>query len=412
MTQDVLGQLGIAQMKRDVLVLRRGLEKNHPGLYWYTPKERFDSAWNGLTSRIDRPMSKVEFFKLLLPIVADVQCAHTLLYPSPEMMAQGKRFPLHLKFRQGKGYILDDSGNNIPRGSELVSVNGKSLEEIVTAMLYSLQAQGGNLGWKYVLLENDFQNYYYYLIEQSNNFVIDYIDPQTKQEIQRELQGSSDDKLKTYWSQWYPTKDGAPLSISFPTSYETAIITIRSLSKGRYKMYHQDFKRLLANYFKEIKEKAVKKLIIDMRGNEGGNNPDFVYSYIARPADRNVNSHRDFIKPAKNAFQGQVFILTNERSISSQEAFVAIFKNNERGLTIGLPTAGSYNGLCGGKKRKVILPNSGFEIIIPLHATIWAFSKQKDYQMGYGLPPDIHQDETIDDLIAGRDVAMQVALTK
>jgi hypothetical protein len=409
---DMPAQLSPEQMKKDILTLRKGLEKNHPGLYWYTSKEQFDSIWTHLNTRIDKSMTDEEFFRLLLPVVANVKCSHTFFYPSKEIMSHGTRFPLSINFVQEKGYILGDSGeNNIPNGSELVAINGKSLDAIVDMILPGLQAQGGNIGWKYVILENDFQNYYYYLVEQPDRFSIEYMDHNTKQKVEREIPGTSDQNLKTHWSKWYPNDAGAPMNISF-TNNDVAIITVKSLNKGRYKMYHQDFDETLAKYFKELKEKGTKKLIIDLRGNEGGNNPELIYSYIAKAGDRNVNASNDYIKPAKDAFHGHAIVLMNERSISSQETFVSIFKNNNRGLTIGRSTPGSYNGLCGGNKRKIVLRSSHLEIHIPLHASNWTYTKNVNYQMGNGFPPDVQVDESIDDILAGRDSAMQVALDK
>jgi hypothetical protein len=410
---DVLGQLSPEQMKEDVLELKKSLGKNHPGLYWYTSRQQFDSIWHHLDTQIDSSMTDGEFLKLLLPVVASVKCSHTLFYPSKEIMSRGTRFPLTLDFMQGKGYILRDAGiHNIPIGSELVAINGITLDKIVNLILPALQAQGGNPGWKYVILENDFQNYYYYIVEQTDNFIIEYIDPNTKEKIKKELKGVSDQNIRTHWSKWYPGEVGAPLSISFPNDNGVAVLTIRSLSKGRYKMYKQDFEATLAKYFKEIKEKEIKNLIIDLRGNEGGNNPELIYSYIAKPGDRNVKGSADYIEPAKETFRGPVFVLMNERSISSQETFVAIFKNNNRGLTIGRHTSGSYNGLCGGNKRKIVLPNSRFEINIPLHAENWTFNNATPYQAGQGFPPDIQVEESIDDIMGGKDAVMQVALER
>lgn len=410
---EVVGQLSSEQLKDDVRELRKGLEKNHPGLYWYTSRENFDSIWHHLDTQIDDPMTDVDFFKLLLPVVASIKCSHTLFYPSNELMSRGTRFPLALNFIRGRGYILSDSGrHNIPAGSELVTINGMALTNIVDLMLPALQAQGGNLGWKYVILENDFQNYYYFIVEQTDRFIIEYIDGNTNHKVQKELKGISNQKIKAYWSKWYPIEVGAPMSISFVENNEVAILTIRSLSKGRYKMYKQDFDGTLVKYFREIGEKGVKKLIIDVRGNEGGNNPELIYSYICKPGDKNVKGSADFIRPAKKIFQGPVIVLMNERSISSQETFVAIFENNDRGLTIGRPTSGSYDGLCGGNKRKLVLQNSRFVINIPLHAENWTYQKLKIYQEGHGLPPDIQVDESIDDTLAGKDVVMQVALDR
>jgi hypothetical protein len=337
-------------------------------------------------------------------------CAYFVL----SVMSDGKRFPLRLRFIKGKGYIMTDSltHHGITNGSELISINGKSLGEVVNSMLPGLQAQGGNLGWKYVILENDFQNYYHYIVEHADSFEIEYLDHNSKQKISTRIDGSSEEISKTHWRNWYPQRDGAPLKIKFAGNSDVAVITIKSLSKGRYKAYQQDFDKLLGQYFEEISRKAIKNLIIDVRGNEGGNNPELLYSYIARAGDKSINESKDPVKPARQAFQGNVVVLMNERSISAQETFVLLFKSNKRGLTIGRPTPGSFNGLCGGNKRKVMLPNCHFEIQIPLHASHWTYSETVSYHQGAGFPPDFEVNESIDDILTGKDPAMELALDK
>ncbi len=186
----------------------------------------------------------------------------------------------------------------------------------------------------------------------------------------------------------------------------------KSFSKGRYEQYHQDFDKLIASYFAEIKTRKVQNLIIDLRGNEGGNNPERVYSYIARENDKNTDGPGKIIEQKKNLFQGEVIVLTSNRSISAQESFVAVFKNNNRGLTIGQPTPGSYDGLCGGNKRKVLLPHSQFEIRIPLHAGLRTYVAPVNYRKGEGLPPDIRVDENINDVLSGKDSMLELALDK
>jgi hypothetical protein len=410
----VSAQLDPEELKQDVSQLRAGLQKYHPGLYWYTSESEFDSAWDSLIAELDHPMTDDEFLKLLLPVVAKVKCAHTLFYPSKELMSRGKRFPLNLKFINGKAYVFSDSSfsHGIPNGSEVLTINGRPMRDVIKTLLPNLEAQGGNAGWKYVILDGDFQNYYHYAIENADQFVIEYLNDSTERSDTATLAGSSDPKRRSHWSNWYPEKDGAPLKIDFARDSGTAIITIKSLSKGRYKMYDQDFDKLLEQYFQQIRTRNIKGLILDLRGNEGGNNPEKVYSYIARNGDRNTNASRDLISPNKLAFTGSVIVLMNERSISAQESFVAIFKNNNRGLTIGRPTPGSYDGLCSGNKRKIILKNSNFEIRIPLHASYRSYLTPTNYKQGVGIPPDIEVDETIEDILAGIDLPMEVALDR
>ncbi|HYF69502.1 MAG TPA: S41 family peptidase [Ohtaekwangia sp.] len=407
-------QLTPEELKKDVYILRKKLEKYHPGLYWYTSKAEFDLTWDSSIACIDKPMSEEQFFKLLLPLIAKVKCSHTLFYPSAKILSSGSRFPLDLKFIDGKGYVLPDSINQyqIPKGSELLSINGKSLNEIVDLLLPNLEAQGGNLGWKFVILENDFQNYYYYIIEQTEIFEIEYIDHVTGQRVLASVNGSTEPALRQHWKNWYPKETGGPLKIEFLTDPDVAIITIKSFSKGRHKQFHQDFDKLIELYFDEISRKRIQNLIIDVRGNEGGNGPEKLYSYIARENDRSTSSPPETILPSRNNFIGNVIVLANERSISAQETFVSIFRNCKRGIIVGKSTPGCYKGLTGGKKRRLVLPNSRHEIRIPMYASLRTYTEQLPYEEGEGFPPDFKVQENINEILAGKDLVVELALEK
>jgi hypothetical protein len=359
-------------------------------------------------------MSEDQFLKLLLPVIAKVKCAHTLFYPSDKILTSGTRFPLDLTFIDRKGYIMSDSINQyrIPKGSELLAINGKSLNEIVDLLLPGLEAQGGNLGWKYVILENDFHNYYYYSIDHAVSFEIEYTDHATGQKVVSRLNGSTEAVRRQHWKNWYPRGSGAPLNIKFLSDPDVAVITIKSFSKGRHKQFHQNFDKLIDQYIAEINRKGISNLIIDVRGNEGGNGPEKLYSYIARENERSTDSPPDIILPAKNNFKGNVIVLANERSISAQETFVSIFMDCKRGITIGQSTPGCQKGLTGGKKHRLILPHSRHEIRIPMYASLRTYTSKLNYKEGEGFPPDFKVDESINDILAGKDLAIELALEK
>jgi hypothetical protein len=200
--------LTIAELKDDVGVLRKALEKYHPGLYWYTSKEAFEVSWDSLDRKISQPLTEIQFFRSLLPVVAKVKCAHTLFYPSSSIMGNGKRFPMDIRFVSGKAYLISESTSQsgISKGSELLSINGRNMEEITRDLLGNLQAQGGNTGWKYVILENDFQNYYHYLIEQTDRFSLAYVDHETGERKTATVMGINEPSVTKHWKNWYPEK--------------------------------------------------------------------------------------------------------------------------------------------------------------------------------------------------------------
>jgi hypothetical protein len=396
----VTGTMSPDALKEDISALRRALEKYHPGLYWYTSKEEFNRTWDSLNMEVARPMTALQFFKALLPVVAKVKCAHTLFYPSHNLMSSGSRFPLDVKFIGDKVYGVSDNSNQnlIPNGSEFIAINGRPINEVVSLLFRNLEAQGGNIGWKHVILENDFQNYYYYIIEQTDSFRVEYVDPETSEKKHAIIIGGTQERLRKHWKNWYPESDGPPLGIRYRDDKSTAIISVKSFSPGRLKSYHQNFDELTGRYFNEIKEKGVQNLIIDIRGNEGGNQPEKLFAYID--------------KGKKNSFRGSVTVLMNEESISAQESFVSIFKFHNRGLTIGRPTPGCMKYLCGGKKHKLVLPNSKFQLNIPMHPSIRVNPDTTIVELGKGYQPDHYVEDDINALLRGEDAVMEFALNK
>jgi len=172
-------------------------------------------------------------------------------------------------------------------------------------------------------------------------------------------------------------------------------------------------KKDIDQYFEEINRRGSRNLIIDVRGNEGGSeSTEKLYSYLAKPdtSPNDQNNSHNRIKPAKNSFEGSVFVLTNKKSISALEEFVSIFKYYQRGITIGGSTPGCYKGLCGGKKHHLILPNSKFEIRVPMHKTTYNNIPGVNYIEGQGYPADFKIEERIEDIVEGRDAVMEFAL--
>jgi hypothetical protein len=406
----VQNSLSIKDLKQDVAALRTALEKYHPRLNWYTPKEEYSRTWDSLDRRLNQPLTELEFYRLLLPVVAKVKCAHTFFYPSDFIMSTGTRFPIDVKLIGEKLYLMPKPNTyNIPVGSELISINGKPTSIILEQLMPNLQAQGGNVGWKKVILENDFQNYYYYTIEQPQQFVIKYINYETAAEESKVIEGGNDKLLTKHWKNWYPITDGPPLSLKVIENTDVAVVTIKSLVRDRAKSYHQDFDKLIDEYFEEIGKKKIRKLIIDVRGNEGGNKPEKLYSYVAFPNHSRQKGNFS-VTPAKNHFEGRVIVLANERSISAEETFVSIFKYYKRGLIVGRSTPGCFKGLCGGKKHALTLPNSRFKILIPTHPSLGIYGENTELKPGEGYPPDFLIEESINGIVENKDDTMIFAL--
>ena len=211
-----------------------------------------------------------------------------------------------------------------------------------------------------------------------------------------------------------------------------------------------DWKEFLQKSFKEIEKKKVGKLILDVRGNEGGADEVSVelskylinrtiqlenleirvkYDVLPQRLKPFVNSwNTDFydirseiseaksayytlkndlkkeMKKQKNAFEGTVVLLIDEANSSATFYLAKLLKRNGIAQLIGRQTGGSVQGINGGQMAFLKLPNSGIELDIPLMGSFY------DTQEKGGIFPDIFVPKTMQDIVLNKDVILEKAI--
>jgi C-terminal processing protease CtpA/Prc len=215
-----------------------------------------------------------------------------------------------------------------------------------------------------------------------------------------------------------------------------------------------DWRGFLDNAFLELAAKRPKGLIVDLRGNEGGE--DCGHEIVARLIDKDLaleayerrvrfrkapenlwpylntwdNSFRSLgegaedggdgfyrlkatveggqvIQPKGPRFLGKVAVLTDAGNSSATFQFASLMKREKLGSLIGETTGGNQRGINGGAFFFLQLPASKLEAELPLIGTF-----PKGERPDAGLEPDIAVAETVEDIAAGRDPVMETALTR
>src|SRR5688500_18465975 len=67
-------------LRDDFRIMRDALEQAHGGIYRYTSKMEMDRTFDRAFRKINRPMSDLEFWRLVAPVVAQIKCGHTFLW--------------------------------------------------------------------------------------------------------------------------------------------------------------------------------------------------------------------------------------------------------------------------------------------------------------------------------------------
>ena len=142
--------------------------------------------------------------------------------------------------------------------------------------------------------------------------------------------------------------------------------------------------------------------MIDQRFNGGGGIDQELLGILAgRQYQYTVGRDAGFQQPRPQNFYGPMVVLQNERSASDAEMFPAGFKALGLGKVVGVPTmgavigTGSYTLLDGSAIRT---PGSG----------VWTVTSQN--MENYGVPPDVHVDNTPADFVKGRDAQIEKAV--
>jgi C-terminal processing protease CtpA/Prc len=303
------------QLKRDVDFTYRKLQKLQPELYWYISKEQLDYKFDSLKTTITSPMTSMEFYKKLSPVVASIRQGHLSLSPVTPMMTKAETAALMKKgigpFSQFETELIDNKlyvvknksyDKSIQPGYEIVSINDQPISDLIRQYYSYFASDGFNQTFKPARLSRSFSNMYSneYGIKDSIGYMFQYNDsvkfvnirrsvvdsvktePKDKVVKKKKLTKADKDKLmkenrkkSIYGFNNATNQYNRELAFKEVDS-SVAVMTIRGFSIGDYYSFYQES-------FKKIKDKGSNTLVIDLRNNPGGRLREIhtLYSYLA-----------------------------------------------------------------------------------------------------------------------------------
>ena len=468
------------KMKKDLEVFKEIRLKANSGLYKYRTKQQIDSIYNWAEKEINNLSTYRDFYNLISELSDYEGSLHNnTKFPEKRIAAikseKSGYFPFPVKIVENK-VLLNFQTDNIPLGTEIISINNREISDIIPNTYKFYTTDGINKTGKQIGINGSFSKYYRYLFGLKNEFKIIF---KTKNsDIQKSAivksVGNTDYRknFKNRHSKSFDRLQHEDPSENEIYSYKqidknTGILTINSFHIGgnEESAEHKIYKKWLDSIFVNIKNKGIKNLIVDVRNNGGGTDPNdlITYSYLTLrkfqeskqvwisfnkipllkyydspipaflrplgvgkfnryfqkrfPTEKGgkylINKETNEMKvrePNKNAFMGNIYLLISPRVASAGSLFSAMVAGNENTVTIGEEAMGGYYGHNGHTYFGDILPKSKILTEFSVDNIEQDVPEKSNQFYNRGIIPDYNVKQTFEDFLNNVDTQMNFTL--
>jgi hypothetical protein len=462
-TDTAVHKLSVKSMRDDLLILWSAIKEMHPAYGMYTPADSMQKVYDQTVAAIDTPQSEADFISHVYPLLSKLRCGHTQLRHSAGY--KGEKAP-HLSFevlvRKGRAWVTTHQTADLNTGDEILSINNVPVATIINhgADLYA--GDGYNETFKELFLSEydgfeDACNKYYHWAAPY------HISLRNKQGVLKTMQvgapadgapQSSPAKVVDNYAGWTVAKNTDYLPLRFLKNASTAWFEVHS--------YQYNDTIIFKEAFKQIHEKGIKNLIIDLRHNTGGDirigaklltylaDSPFamvgdVKSRIPNPAVNHFEKYFDTARTAsfnqsfkpteikegtyyhvdfkpifgnllgitalnKTAhFSGNLIVLIDGATFSAgAHSAIAIKTFCKNARFVGRETAGGAEGCSGGTIQHLTLPNTHIVVEFPWLRFV---SVAKHPVLGRGIMPDYTVVYSPEDVVDKADLDIKKALS-
>jgi C-terminal processing protease CtpA/Prc len=436
------------QLQQDVVLLKQILEANHPSLYWYTPKDTLEEAFNAAINSITDSLTEVAFRNKVAAVISQIKCGHTAVrfsknYAKAIEQHRYPCFPLSIKTWGDSMVVLGSLFNKdsiFKRGTIITAINGRNTQRLMDKIFPLISTDGNSNNFKSQVISSNFPSWYKLAFGVDSSYRVDFINSfgeaktvTIKNFLPAKKTTTKDTTIKPNVTappivkrpskhQQKQTQLLAKRSLSIDTANSTALLHVGTYSGKLKPFFRKSIKTLTTS--------GVKNLIIDVRDNTGGRLENSTYLtkyFVDKPfktgdtiaaVTNNIrykkympqayslwlpmhlfskkktdgryhkqDEERKITKPATtNHFNGNIYVLQGGLSFSAATLFTSNLKGQKNVTIVGEESGGGYYGNSAMFLPTIILPNSKLRVILPLYRLVINSSRQ---QNGRGVLPDI-----------------------
>ena len=440
-------ELTSEEMLSDLALLKTSITKVHPDPFDRCAEGNWNLAFNAATDAVQFPLSLLEFSRIFSVLLNTLEDSHTALNPRDLLLILSKKrpfSPFYLTRIDEKFYLSKVFKDRVPLGTEVLSVNGYSMNDLYLLSLQYAPFEGTGISARNELVSTMMGLVFnVYNRTPWDPVLMTYISLKGDT-IQKPLASMRSCRYLNKNNNWYEKRN-----LEFEFRDSSAYIGLKSFDAKRERRYM----RGIDSFFKKVEKLNINNLTIDIRGNRGGyvlllehvlsyintNGATFDLNYLYKRStlDRFETLYRlekvDFEKKAQRVYQkgmiskeydfyksemgtiesilyekkltnrksrtflGNCKLLTNGLSMSASVLMASWFKTHDRGEIIGSPCFGSMAGT-HGNPGQVILTNSG----LPISISTLKLNTLRGVK-GFEVSPDIPIKLGIQDLTEKRD---------
>ncbi|MBQ8199673.1 MAG: hypothetical protein IJZ76_09660 [Lachnospiraceae bacterium] len=338
----------------DLECVMKHLKKCHPAFYHGIPEEvevRYQEVLKQLggteTVTVCWLSQKAEY------ICSVLRDGHTYVKENPEVRHYMKDI---YKFQK--------------ENAQLVAINGLDMKKLLeqTKELYSYEAES----WQLHMLKNDLSSaeglmFLGIYTDAGVEYTYEHADGTRESNTYHTADFLTYDDYVSYNNiEQASDKEESFVSFEIDEDKSLAILTLTSCN------YNKEYKDCLLRMFREVKEKNIQNVAVDLRDNGGGNSlvvNEFIRYLNVESFEQGTNDwrwgcfmipfHQSTVKNKKYEellFEGEVYVLTSSASFSSAMLFAQWMVDNDLGTLIGEAPGNDPNGY--GDVTMFTLPNS------------------------------------------------------
>ncbi|MFD0862800.1 S41 family peptidase [Sungkyunkwania multivorans] len=466
-------------MKKDLQVFKDIRFKANSGLHKYRSVKEIDSIYKWAEEEIKNLSTYGEFYNLICTLTDFEGSVHNETFLISKISASMKMeesgyFPYPIKLIEGKVIVNFETGK-IPLGAEILAINDRAITTIIPELFKYYTTDGKNISGKSIGINSHFSKYYRLNYGLEDTFQVTYRQKESNELKHTQLKSVS---YASYYRNFakrysiafdkYTYQDCPENEIYHYKSIDnsTGKLTINSFSMGNEKtVTHKRYVRFLDSVFMKLKEDRIENLILDIRNNTGGTDPNdlVTYSYLAArnfvenkeawisfnkipelrhiksnipaflrpfgvgkynkmlrrsfPLEKNGKFYQDsssadhmIRKPSENAFRGTIYLLISPSVASAGSLFAAMVAGNKNSIVIGEETAGGYYGHNGHTPLSYVLPRSKIVTQFSIVNLEQDVPSKKNQIYGRGIIPDYEVMQKFEDFLSHTDTQMNFTL--